>query len=114
MSVALDRYLKAGDLYDAYDPVTSTEKYFKGTDDSTLVFVPPARDPPKIRDSIMLVAGPDKGRTGRMIGEEVAVSRVGAASGSKKAIIKLNTTLGGIREIKVVPYEMVAKTLQQG
>jgi hypothetical protein len=49
MSVALDRYLKAGDLYDAYDPITSTEKFFAGTDDSALVFVPPTRDPPKVR-----------------------------------------------------------------
>jgi hypothetical protein len=49
MSVALDRYLKAGDLYEAYDPVTSTEKFFKGVDQSTLVFIPPARDPPKVR-----------------------------------------------------------------
>eukprot|EP00953_Heterococcus_sp_UTEX-ZZ885_P039151 20087-Heterococcus_DN1.PRE.2 len=112
MSVALDRYLKAGDLYEAYDPVTSTEKFYKGVDQSTLVFIPPARDPPKIRDSIMLVTGPDKGRTGRMIGQEIVASRGGATS--KKAVIKLNNTLGGIREIKVVPYEMVAKTFQQG
>ena len=48
MSVALDRYLKAGDLYTAYDPITSTERFFKGTADSTLVFIPPARDPPKV------------------------------------------------------------------
>jgi hypothetical protein len=66
----------------------------------------------QIRDSIMLVTGPDKGRTGRMIGQEIVASRGGATS--KKAVIKLNNTLGGIREIKVVPYEMVAKTFQQG
>jgi hypothetical protein len=60
----------------------------------------------------MLVTGPDKGRTGRMIGQEIVASRGGATS--KKAVIKLNNTLGGIREIKVVPYEMVAKTFQQG
>ena len=49
MSVALDRYFKAGDLFDGYDPVTSTEGFFKGTDDSTLVFIPPTRDPPKVK-----------------------------------------------------------------
>lgn len=102
LSVAYDRYLKAGDLYTAYDPVTSTEKYYKGVSNSDLVFVPPSRDPPKIRDNIMLIFGPDKGRTGQMIGQEV--------TSVTKAIIKLDNTLGGIREIKVVPYEMVAKT----
>eukprot|EP00953_Heterococcus_sp_UTEX-ZZ885_P013109 7493-Heterococcus_DN1.PRE.3 len=42
----------------------------------------------------MLVTGPDKGRTGRMIGQEIVASRGGATS--KKAVIKLNNTLGGI------------------
>jgi hypothetical protein len=54
MSVALDRYLKAGDLYEAYDPVTSTEKFYKGVDQSTLVFIPPARDPPKVCGASLL------------------------------------------------------------
>eukprot|EP00953_Heterococcus_sp_UTEX-ZZ885_P013108 7493-Heterococcus_DN1.PRE.2 len=54
MSVALDRYLKAGDLYEAYDPVTSTEKFYKGVDQSTLVFIPPARDPPKVRGASLV------------------------------------------------------------
>jgi hypothetical protein len=70
----------------------------------------------QIRDSIMLVAGPDKGRTGRMIGEEAVAQRgagAAAAAAARRAIIKLDTKLGGIREIKVVPYEMVAKTVSQ-
>ena len=44
------------------------------------------------------------------IGQEVMASKGGAST--KKAVIKLNNSVGGIREIKVVPYEMVAKTVK--
>lgn len=49
---------------------------------------------------VLLLAGPDKGKTGFMIGVE---SSLRADIGQSKAIIKLetNTALGGISEIKV-------------
>ena len=65
----------------------------------------------QIRDNIMLVTGPDKGKVGRMIGQETMNLRGGNTA--KKAVIKLDNAVGGIREIKVVPYEMIAKTFQQ-
>lgn len=48
---------------------------------------------------VLLLAGPDKGKTGYMIGLENSVR---ADAGQPKAIIKLETStaLGGIREIK--------------
>jgi hypothetical protein len=101
MSVAYDRYLKAGNLYSAYDPVTSTEKYYAGIDDKTLVFAPPTRDPPKIRDAVILIQGPDKGKTGRIIGAE----------GQERLIVKLNNKVGNISEIKVIPSGYAAKQL---
>ncbi|CAM9361597.1 unnamed protein product [Laminaria digitata] len=104
MSVAYDRYLKAGNLYESYDTVTSTEGFYAGVDNTSLKFVPPSKDPPKIKDNVLLVSGPDKGRTGYMIGVE-----------NSKAIIKLETSAAlGMREIKVVPLDYVAKTVEQG
>ncbi|CAM9642750.1 unnamed protein product, partial [Heterosigma akashiwo] len=77
ISVAYDRYLKAGYLYDAYDPVTSTEKFFADVPDSALRFAPPAADPPKIKDLVLLTAGPDKGKTGTLIGLEETLGSKG-------------------------------------
>eukprot|EP00904_Undaria_pinnatifida_P013327 jgi/Undpi1/9124/HiC_scaffold_26.g11582.m1 len=104
MSVAYDRYLKAGNLYESYDAVTSTEGFYAGVDNSSLKFVAPSKDPPKIKDNVLLITGPDKGKTGYIIGVE-----------SGKAIIKLETSAAvGVREIKVVPIDYVAKTIDQG
>ncbi|CAM9151913.1 unnamed protein product [Scytosiphon promiscuus] len=108
MSVAYDRYLKAGNLYDGYDNVTSTEGFYAGVANSSLKYVPPSKDPPKIKDNVLLLAGPDKGKTGYMIGVE------GGSAVATKAIIKLETSSAlGMREIKVVPLEYVAKTIDQ-
>jgi len=120
MSVAFDRYRKAGGLYNSYDPVTSTERFYANVDTTTLQFVPPAEEPPKIRDRVLLLGGPDKGRTGVLLG--IDVQEVGRRLSSpdtqnlprvvtKKGIVKLDTGLTGSREIKVVPLEVVAKTL---
>uniref|UniRef100_A0A7S3Y3I2 Uncharacterized protein n=1 Tax=Heterosigma akashiwo TaxID=2829 RepID=A0A7S3Y3I2_HETAK len=112
ISVAYDRYLKAGYLYDAYDPVTSTEKFFADVPDSALRFAPPAADPPKIKDLVLLTAGPDKGKTGTLIGLEETLGSKGEKK--KSGIVKLDNTIGRvskIREIKVVPYAIVAKRL---
>ncbi|CAM9406744.1 unnamed protein product, partial [Pylaiella littoralis] len=98
MSVAYDRYLKAGNLYESYDTITSTEGFYAGVSNSALKFVPPSRDPPKIKDSVLLLAGPDKGKTGYLIGIE------GGSLTATKAIVKLETSSAlGMREIKVRP-----------
>mmetsp|Transcript_28637 Transcript_28637/g.71453 ORF Transcript_28637/g.71453 Transcript_28637/m.71453 type:complete len:346 (+) Transcript_28637:104-1141(+) len=105
MSVSFDRYLKAGDLYEVYDPIISTEKFFEGVEDSQLVYVPPLRDPPKIRDQVLLLRGPDKGKTGILLGVEGdEVAKV-----KRKGVVKLDTKVGSIRELKVVPYAFIAK-----
>ncbi|CAM9323754.1 unnamed protein product [Ectocarpus fasciculatus] len=108
MSVAYDRYLKAGNLYDGYDSVTSTEGFYADVSNSSLKYVPPSKDPPKIKDNVLLLAGPDKGKTGYVIGME------GGSLSATKAIVKLETSSAlGMREIKVVPLDYVAKTLDQ-
>ncbi|CAM9741919.1 unnamed protein product, partial [Chrysoparadoxa australica] len=103
------RYLKGGRLYESYDPITSTEKFYEGIDNQALGYIPPTRDPPKIKDDILLLGGPDKGKTGRITFLWPTRPPQESIPGTKKAIVKLDSQVGGIREIKVVPYNNVAK-----
>lgn len=43
---------QAGNLYDGYDTVTSTEGFYAGVSNTNLKFVPPSKDPPKIQDNV--------------------------------------------------------------
>ncbi|CAK0865562.1 unnamed protein product, partial [Prorocentrum cordatum] len=67
MSLAYDRFLKAGNLYSGYDPVSSTEVFYQNIDDSRLVYVPPVLEQPRIRDEVLVTRGPDKGKIGQVI-----------------------------------------------
>ena len=80
----------------------STEPFFTGITDDALVFANPKRDPPLVRDLIILIAGPDKGKTGIVIGMY--------QDGSQKMVVKLDR-FKGMREVKVVPNQWVAKRL---
>jgi len=116
-SLAYDRYLKAGDLYSGYDPVTSTTVFFRNIYDSQLQYTPIALEQPKIRDEVLVLQGPDKGKVGRVmwLGREDA-----ADSGSKvlSAVVKLepNPVLGstpssrGVKEVKAYPYNWIVLT----
>jgi hypothetical protein len=70
MALHFDRYLNVGNLYTYRDDTVSLEKYFDGIDNSQLVYSDPKKDPAEVRDLIVLISGPDKGRTGIMIGEQ--------------------------------------------
>jgi len=102
MSLHFDRYLRVGGLYTYYDDTISTEPYFTGFSDSDLVYENPERDPPLVRDLIVLISGPDKGKTGIVIGIY--------PDGSDKMAIKLDR-FKGMREIRLVPKAWVAKRL---
>jgi hypothetical protein len=102
MSLHLDRYLHVGGLYSYYDNLISTEPYYKGFTDDSLVFSNPVRDPPLARDLVILVSGPDKGKTGIVLGQY--------KDGSQRTVVKLDR-VKGMREIKVVPNKWVAKRL---
>jgi len=116
-SLAYDRYLKAGDLYTGYDPVTSTTVFFRSVSDSQLQYTPIALDQPKIRDEVLILQGPDKGKVGRVmwLGREDS-----ADPGSKvlSAVVKLepNPVLGstpssrGVKEVKAYPYNWIVLT----
>jgi hypothetical protein len=102
MSLHFDRYLRVGGLYTYYDDTISTEPYFKGIKDDALVFANPKKDPPLVRDLVILISGPDKGKTGIVIGMY--------QDGSNRSVVKLDR-YKGIREIRSVPSEWVAKRL---
>jgi len=103
MAVHFDRYLHTGDLYTYTDDLISTEPFYQNVTDASLVFSDPKQDPPEVRDLILLVSGPDKGKTGIMIGIY--------KDGSQKCVVKLDKYRSkyGIREIRVVPFKWVAK-----
>jgi len=102
ISLHLDRYLRVGGLYTYYDDMVSTEPYFKGIADDALVYAPPKQDPPLVRDLVVLIQGPDKGKTGIVIGMY--------RDGSNKSVVKLDR-YKGLREIRVVSNAWVAKRL---
>lgn len=102
MSLHFDRYLRVGGLYTFYDDTISLEPYFQGVADSSLVYADPKRDPSLVRDLVVLVKGPDKGRTGIVIGIYQDESNTCA--------VKLDRSRG-IREIRVVPRLWAAKRL---
>jgi len=102
MSLHFDRYLRVGGLYTYYDDMISTEPYFKGITDDSLVYANQRKDPPLVRDLVILIKGPDKGKTGIVIGMY--------QDGSNKSVIKLDR-YKGMREIRVVSNSWVAKRL---
>lgn len=107
MSVAYDRYLKAAALYEGYDPMTSTEVLYKDVTDAQLVYTPSAVQKPAVRDEVLVIRGPDKGKMGRVIW----------LYGQLTATVKLepNPLLGGsevrsFREVKSFPQSWIALT----
>jgi hypothetical protein len=102
MSLHFDRYIRVGGIYTYYDNTISLETYFQGISDETLVYADPEKDVPLVRDLVVLIKGPDKGRTGIVIGKY--------DDGSDKTVVKLDR-YQGMREIRVVPNPWVAKRL---
>ena len=99
MALHFDRYMQVGGLYTYYDDIISNEKYFKGIKPSSLVYADPKKDPPDVRDLVILVKGPDMGRTGIMIGKT-----------TDNVYVKLDR-FKGMRPVRVVSKAWVAKRL---
>ena len=100
ISLHLDRYLRVGGLYTYYDNTISNEPYFRGISDDALVYANPSKDPPLVRDLVVLIKGPDKGKTGIVIGMY--------DDGTNRSVVKLDR-YKGMREIRVVQNNWVAK-----
>lgn len=113
MSLAYDRYLKAGSLYSGYDPVTSTTVFYDQIPESMLVYTPITLEQARIRDEVLVIQGPDKGKVGRVIW--LGRNPVDAAKDPGQvatATVKLdsNPFLGYVREVKAYPYSWIAVT----
>lgn len=102
MSLHYDRYLHVGGLYTYYDATITNEEYFKGISRDALVFADPQKDPALVRDLVVLIKGPDMGKTGIVIGIY--------PDGSNNCVVKLDR-FRGLREIRVVSRDWVGKRL---
>jgi hypothetical protein len=102
MSLHFDRYLHVGGLYTYYDDIVSLEPLYKGISEASLVYSDPKKDPAEVRDLVVMAKGPDKGKTGIVIGIY--------PDGSNTCVVKIDR-VKGMREIKVVPRSWVAKRL---
>ncbi|CAK8994707.1 D-3-phosphoglycerate dehydrogenase (PGDH) [Durusdinium trenchii] len=104
MSLSYDRYLKAGDLYEGYDADQGGEPRRILTLDK-IEFEPPALEPPLVRDEVVILVGPDKGQTGRVLW----VARVDGKP--KFAIVSLNYNKElQDSEVKTFNYAWLART----
>jgi len=101
MSLHLDRYLRVGGLYTYYDSVIDNEPLFQEYKDA-LVHSDPVKNPAEVRDLVVLVRGPDTGRTGIVIGIY--------PDEKDNCVVKLDKQKG-MREIRVVPLAWAAKRL---
>lgn len=102
MALHFDRYLHVGGLYTYYDATISNEQFFKGVEPDSLVHSNPKDDPALVRDLVVLIKGPDMGKTGIVIGR--------LNDGSNNCVVKLDRFMG-FREIRVVPIGWAAKRL---
>lgn len=102
MSLHFDRYMRVGGIYTYYDDNISNEPYFKGISEDSLIYADPVKDPAEVRDLVVMAKGPDKGKTGILIGIY--------PDGSNNCVVKLDRSKG-MREIRVVPRSWAAKRL---
>ena len=92
MSVRLDGYLRRGGLYSALDDGVARPPYAGSN--------APRKDPARVRDQVVLVKGPEVGRTGIVIG---------VYPDAPKAIcVKLDRSRG-VREIRVLDRSWVGR-----
>jgi len=132
LALAYDRYLKASDnLPLGYDNVVSTEKFFADVPDEWLVY--DTETLPVSLDPVLFIAGPDKGRTGILLGyksrpiADVAANEIDGGplgflnkkdkSGTvRTAVVKMDNYLSApkpgeqqFNEVKEVPTAIVAR-----
>jgi hypothetical protein len=102
LAIAYDRLLKAGDLYDAYDEL-DVSKLYENVPEDMLVFDRETK--PKVPDEVLVIAGSDKGRLGRLIG---------ISESSGKAVVRVfygkRNPTDPTYEVKVLDYATIAKT----
>lgn len=101
IALAYDRFLKAGDLYAGYDPVTSTEVFYNLPSlpkEGAIIY--DNDKTPQVSDQIVVLGGPDMGKTGKLIGLDEG----------NKGVVKLDTN-GAFTEVKIISMKDVGKQL---
>jgi solute carrier family 25 S-adenosylmethionine transporter 26 len=119
ISLAYDHYLKAGDLYKTYEEAnceileggvtvpecwTYKETLLSYDKIPTSSYIAPGIESPGINDEVVVLTGPDKGRTGYVLW----ISK-GATLDNSNVIIKLDLETSH-KEIRIYPYQFLAKT----
>ncbi|CAM9603119.1 unnamed protein product [Laminaria digitata] len=99
LALAYDRFMKAGDISPIYDPVSSTEKFFNDIPDDMLRYERNSKVPLDIRDAVLVLKGPDKGRTGKI---------VGIINSRNEAIVRMD---GTTREMRILELTDIARQL---
>lgn len=94
--LSYDRFLKAGDLYPTYDPISSTEIFFADTPRDTLRFDSSSKV--QVLDEVILTSGPDMGKKGTVINID-----------DGNAVVKLDKDGKAYQEVKYVKYSILAK-----
>jgi hypothetical protein len=97
--LSYDRFLKAGDMYETYDPITSTAIFFKDQPLSTLEFDKEAKV--QVYDSVLLLSGPDMGKTGTVINIE-----------GDNVVLQLDKDGKAYQEVKQVKLDTLAKAIE--
>ena len=101
--LSYDHFLKAGDLYPTYDPITSTEVFYSGTKTPSGSLRWDTKRVPGPRDRVLFKRGPDMGKTGMVL--DVDSDNV--------AIVKLDTDGKAYQEVKSVKLDLIGKTLAE-
>lgn len=98
--LSYDGFIKAGNLYPTYDVISSRELLFKQTPRSTLRFNTKAV--PGILDHVVLISGPDMGKTGVIIDIDPTTS---------DSVVKFDKDDSLYQEVKEMNIKLLAKPL---
>eukprot|EP00903_Cladosiphon_okamuranus_P007553 g7327.t1 len=100
LALSYDRFLKAGNIVPIYDPVSSTEPFFNDITDDMLQYERNSKVPLAVRDAVLILRGPDKGRTAII---------VGIISSRNQAVVRVDGVL--TREMRVLELTDIARQL---
>ena len=101
--LSYDHFLKAGDLYPTYDPITSTEVFYSGTNTPAASLRWDTSREPRLRDRVLFKRGPDMGKTGIVLDVD----------SDNMAIVKLDVDGKAYQEVKSVKLDLIGKTLAE-
>jgi len=102
MSLHFDEYLHVGGLYTYSDSVVDNEDVYANP--NALAYSDPVKDPAEVSNLVVLCRGPNKGKTGIVIGVYPPDEK------TNNCVVKLDE-YRGFREILVVPRSYAAKRL---